>query len=432
MKVGDKVTKDQLIADSNITDKGTLALGTNLKVAYSTIPGLTFEDGIVITESASKKLAAEQTYRHTFPIEKGRREVNFRRFLGFYPNQIKKDDIKSFDSDGIIRKGSTVNPGQIMIAGLNYNLHSPENASLKKLNKALMVPWSNASVKYTGEFPGVVTDVVKRGDQIDVYVKSVENARESDKLSGVHGNKGVITRVIADKDAPHAADGSVPDVFLNPHGIVGRINLGQLYESAAAKIAQKTGKTYLVHNFSQEDTNKKIADEMKKHGITDTETLFTPDGKKLGEVHVGTPHILRLAKTGKSGFSARMPGQGYDANLQPIKGGEEGAKSLDTLTFYSMLAHGAKKNLIDAHQKSERNDEYWRAIEQGKPLPPPKPTFAFEKFISMLKGAGINIHREGDDVKLAPMTDKDVAKLSNGKITESQFLYGKNLKEVNH
>jgi len=430
VKVGDKVKAGQLIADSNFTKGGSLALGANLKVAYLPIPGLTFEDGIVITESAAKKLSAEQMYRHEFAIEPGKRELNFRRFLGLYLNQLNRDQLKAFDTEGVVKKGSVVQPGQILIAGMHYNLHSPENMTLRKLNKSLAMPWTSASVKYTGEFPGIVTDVIKRGDKVEVLVKAVEPARESDKLSGTHGNKGVITKVIADKDAPRNEHGEIPDVFLNPHGVVGRINLGQIYESAAGKLAHSQGKKYVVKNFAPGDTNVQLTAEMKKAGISDTEMLYTPAGKKLGEVHVGIPHILRLAKTGKSGFSARMPGQGYDQNQQPIRGGEEGAKSMDQLTFYAMLSHGAKKNLIDAHQKSERNDEYWRAIELGKPLPAPKASFAFEKFISMLKGAGVDVHREGNDVLLAPMTDKDVLKLSNGRIDNPQFLYGKNLQEI--
>ena len=336
----------------------------------------------------------------------------------------------NYDPDGVIKKGTRVQPGQILITGLNYALHSPENMTLRSINKKLTIPWSNASEKYRGEHEGVVTDVVKRGDQIDVFVKAIEPAKESDKLSGVHGNKGVITKIIPDSEAPRTKDGHVPDIFLNPHGIVGRINVGQIYESAAGKIAQKTGKTIKINNFDQHDTNKQITAAMKAAGVTDTEEMVTPDGKPLGKVHVGTPYILRLAKTGKSGFSARMPGQAYDANLQPVKGGEEGAKSLDQLTFFSMLSHGAKKNLLDAHMKSERNDEFWHAIEMGKIPPSPQPSFAFNKFISLLKGAGINVDKQGSEYRLAPMLDKDTLKMSKGKITDARFLYGKNNAEI--
>jgi len=430
VKVGDKVRKGQLIADSNYTQGGTLAVGKNLNVAYLAYPGYTFEDGIVITESAAKKLAAEQTYKHAFKLEAGKKETNLRRFLSYYPNTMTKDMMGLYDPEGVIKKGSVVKPGQILIAGLNYAAHSPENMTLRRLSRTLTIPWSNAAVKYTGEFEGVVTDVVKRGDEINVFVKAIEPARESDKLAGVHGNKGVITKVIPDSEAPRTKDGRIPDILLNPHGIIGRINMGQLYESAAGKIAQKTGKPYVVTNFDEHETNKKVEADLKKHGLSDTEEMFTADGKSLGHVNFGSPYILRLAKTGKTGFSARMPGQGYDVNRQPVKGGEEGSKALDQLTFFSMLSHGAKKNLLDAHVKSERNDEYWHAIEMGKIPPTPHTTFAFDKFMSLLRGAGINADKRGPEFVLAPMTDETTKKLSKGKISEFNFLYGKNLKEI--
>jgi DNA-directed RNA polymerase beta subunit len=430
VNVGDEVKKGQLLADSNYTKNGTLAIGKNLTVAYLPYPGYTFEDGIVITESAAKKLSAEQNYRHTFKLEPKRKETGLRRFLSYYPNTMTKDQASHYELDGVIKKGTRVKSGQILITGMNYAAHSPENMTLNRLNKALALPWSDASVKYTGEFEGTVTDVVKRGDQIDVFVKSIEPARESDKLSGVHGNKGVITKIIPDSDAPRTKDGKIPDVFLNPHGIIGRINVGQIYESAAGKIAQKTGKPRIVHNFDSHDTNKQITADLKAHGISDVEEMVTPDGKSLGKVHVGVPYILRLAKTGKTGFSARMPGQGYDVNLQPVKGGEEGAKALDQLTFFSMLSHGAKKNLLDAHVKSENNDEFWHAIEMGKIPPTPQPSFAFNKFIALLKGAGINVDKQGSEFHLAPMMDKDTLKVSKGKISDARFLYGKNNAEI--
>jgi len=430
VKVGDSVKAGQLIADSSYTRNGVLALGKNLNVAYLPYPGETFEDGIVITESAAKKLAAEQIYKSAFELEDGKHELNLRKFISNIPNVFTKDNIKSYDDQGVIKKGTIVKPGQVMIAALRDMRKAPENATLARINKGLRTPFGDASIKYSGEFDGVVTDVVKRGNKTEVYVKSVEPAREADKLSGVHGNKGVISKVIPDNEAPRTKDGKIPDVFLNPHGIIGRINLGQLFESAASKIALKTGKPYVVKNFDDHDTAKHITAEMKTHGLYDTEEMFLPNGKSLGKVNMGNPYILRLAKTGKTGFSARMPGQGYDANLQPTKGGEEGTKQMDLLTIYSMLSHGAKKNLIDAHQKSERNDEYWHALEMGKPLPAPKTTFAYNKFVGLMKGAGINVEKKGTDVTLAPMTDKDVMALSKGKIAEPEFLHAKNLKEI--
>lgn len=424
VKVGDSVKEGQLLADSNFTKNGTLALGKNMRVAYLPYPGLTFEDGIVITESAAKKLSAERMEHMKFATEKGIRITDTKKFASYYPDEKLRD----MGTDGVIKKGAIVQPGQVVIAGLRYDASRPENMSLKRLNRSMERPWSNAAVKYNGEFPGVVTDVVNRAGEVQVFVKTVEPARESDKLTGLHGNKGVITKVIPDHEAPRSADGKPVEIMLNPHGIISRINAGQIYESVAGKIAAKTGKPYLTKNFSGEDNAAQLRAEMDRLGIDDKETLELPSGQKINGVHVGNPYILRLAKTGKSGFSARVPGQGYDYNKQPSKGGEEGAKNIDPMMFYSMLSHGAKKNLVDAYQKGEQNDEFWHAIETGQNLPAVKPSFAYNKFLDMLRGAGINPIKNGGEITLAPMTDAEVRKISNGAIKDPTFLYAKDMK----
>ncbi len=427
VKVGDTVKEGQLIADSNYTKDGTLALGKNLSVAYLPYPGLTFDDGIVITESAAKKLASQHLFKYSFPVEKGKSETSLNRFNAYYPNIIPRARREDFDSDGVIKKGAVVRPGDVVIAGMRYELQSQENMFAKRINhRALMRPWSNSSVTYQGEFEGTVSDVQKSAENIDVYVKSIEVAKESDKLAGVHGNKGVITKVIPDHEAPRTKDGKIPDVFLNPHGVVGRVNPGQIFESAAGKIARSTGKTYLVKNFDNQRSNEKILKDLVTSKVDDVEEMFLPNGTPMGRVHVGNPYILRLAKTGKTGFSARSPGKGYDLNLQPTKSGETGTKAVDLLTFYSMLSHGAKKNIADAHRKSEKNDEYWHAIETGKPLPALKPTFAYEKFVNLIKGAGINVEKDGQSLYIHPLTDKETSRLSNGKVTDHNFFYAKN------
>jgi hypothetical protein len=86
--------------------------------------------------------------------------------------------------------------------------------------------------------------------------------------------------------------------------------------------------------------------------------------------------------------------------------------------------------LPQPHQKSERNDEYWHAVETGKPLPAPKETFAFKKFTSLLKGAGINVSKEGSSMTLSPMTDAEVKKVSKGAVVDPRFFFGKNQKEI--
>lgn len=293
----------------------------------------------------------------------------------------------------------------------------------------------DVSAYWTLEDDGQVLDVQRQGSRVTILVKTEEAAKIGDKLSGRFGNKGIITKIISSEEAPCDKSGKPVEILLNPHGIISRINVGQIYESAAGKVAQKTGKPVTINNFSGENYLESTRGLLKEHGIDDKEELFDPVTKKsLGKVHVGTPHILKLFKQGTVNFSVRQggPGQPYDANQQPLKaGGAEAAKSMDLLTVYSMLSHGARANLREMSSvKSNQNDEYWKALKSGQPLPQPNAPFVYEKFLHYLKAAGINTVKDGSKLVLAPLTDADVRKQSNGEITKNFFYRGKDMEPI--
>lgn len=233
-------------------------------------------------------------------------------------------------------------------------------------------------------------------------------------------------------------------------GVGGRMNVGQLLETAASKIALKTGKPYVVDNFSKVDVLEKVKKDLKQHGISDTEDLFDPGTKQpLGKVLTGNMHMLKLHHQVDKKISVRsglnLPGhtpETYNINLQPSGGGEEGGQSIDALTLYALLARGAKANIRETQTwKSEGPDPntdpskrwasqhhaVWDAIQHGDPLPPPRPTFAFHKFTSMLKAAGVNIDKKGHEFILSPLTDKQIKDLAGDRVlpNPSELVYAK-------
>jgi DNA-directed RNA polymerase subunit beta' len=429
VKVGDKVSVGQIIADSNYTKDGTLALGTNLRAAYVPYKGLTFEDGIVVTESGAKKLTSEHIRKKQ--VDRDENTVMSKsKFKLMYPNKMTAQNLEKLDADGIMKVGSTVKMGDTVIAALRNRDISKKTAIL---SKTLSQRPKDISVSWNYEDDGKVTKVVNNASGVTVFIKTEEQAKIGDKLAGRFGNKGIITKIISDNHAPHDTDGKPVDIMLNPHGVISRINIGQIYESAAGKAALKTGKPVKVHNFKEKDYKDHAARILKEAKVTDKEELINPEtGKSMGKVHVGNPYMLKLFKQSTSNFSARQggPGTPYDINLQPLKaGGEEGSKALDVLTFYSMLSHGARANLREmATVKSSQNDEYWKALKSGQLLPPPKESFAYEKFTKYLKGAGIDLRKDGSKITLAPLTDKQVAQMSNGKVTTPKLFKAKNMK----
>ena len=431
VKVGDRVKKGQLLADSNFTRGGVMSLGTNLRVAYLPYKGLNFEDGIVISESAATKLTSEHIHKKTIELN-DQVLINFSMFKAYYPNAIRPDNRAKLDDNGIIRKGQTVRQGDVVIAALKKRVQSRDIAVV---NKALSDRPKDVSVIWTMEDPGEVISVVRQGTFVTVSIKTEESAKIGDKLAGRYGNKGIITKIIQDSEAPHNESGEHVEVMLNPHGIISRINIGQVYESAAGKAALKTGKPHVVENFSGENYLDSTKQLLQRAGVKDKEKLYDPGtGKSIGKVHVGNPYILKLFKQGTANFSVRQggPGHAYDANKQPLKaGGDEGSKAMDLLTVYSMLAHGARKNLHEmVAVKSTQNDEFWKALKSGQPLPPPKTPFAYDKFLAYLKGAGINVTKEGTTLTLGPLTDAHALEASSGEIKKPMFYRGKDMEPV--
>lgn len=431
VKEGDKVKKDQVLADSNYTRNGVLALGANLKTAYVPYKGFNFDDGIVITEGAAEKLTSEHIHKKTYDKDL-LTILNLVAFKSNYPNAITSENAKKLDAEGVIKKGEVVKHGDILIASLRKRNPS---VSLALLGKSLSERPKDDAVRWTQEDDGVVMDVQKGLKGISVQIKTEERAKIGDKLAGRHGNKGVITHIIQDSMSPRNAEGEHVEVLLNPTGVISRINIGQIYESAAAKAADKMGTTFKVSNFTGENYLETTKKYLKKAGVNDKEELFDAEtGKSIGEVHVGKPQILKLFKQASANFSVRQggPGHPYDANMQPLKaGGEEASKALDVLTMYSLLSHGARANLREMSTlKSSSNDEYWKALKSGQPLPTPKSPFVYDKFINYLKGAGIDVKKTGTKMQLGPLTDKALAGMTSGEIKNPRFYRAKDLQPI--
>ena len=260
-------------------------------------------------------------------------------------------------------------------------------------------------------------------------MRSVKPMEIGDKLTGLHGNKGIVSLILEDHEMPYIKETGKPvDILLNPASVTSRVNLGQLMETAAGKIALKTGQPYLIKNFSKKSNVVEINNELKQHGIPDAEEMVDPkSGKSLGKILTGPQYMLKLYKTSDQNWSARNVG-GYDNTLQPTKGGEEGSKSVGFMEALGLLGSDARKNLKEiATLKSEENSEYWNKFLLGQPLPKPKTTFATEKFLDYLTGSGIKTSIKDGKITASPLTDHDILKMSNGELTDVTMISAKNL-----
>jgi len=415
VKPGMRLKKGDLLAESNYTKNGTLALGRNLNVAYMNYNGLTFEDGMVISEAASKKLTSEHVYQETIEVSDGV-EINRPKFVSMYPSVVKSSNLAKLDQDGVVKPGSVIEPGEVVIMALQKKTPSASDLALGKLSKGLLKMYTDASIEWTHDNPAEVLEVFKGPRHIKVTIKTHEPVKVGDKLSGSFGNKGVVSYVVPDDQMPRTKDGPL-DMFMSPEGLVSRMNPGQIHETMLGKVAKKTGKPYVLKPFAG-DTYQFVKDEMKKHDVSKWDPVHDPaSGRDLGNIMNGYQHIFKLSKTTESAVSGRGGEGSYTINKQPAKGGFDGAKTNSIWDSWALLGHNAKNLLQEAATyKGERNDTFWNAVREGRPIPKPQTPFVWNKFLGKANQMGVDIQKDGDSVKMLPLTDKDVEAMSAGEV----------------
>jgi DNA-directed RNA polymerase subunit beta len=422
--VGDTVKKGQTIADTNFTKNGSYAPGVNLNVAYTPWKGFNFEDGVVISEEAAKKLTSVHMQKKTLSTKDI--EVNSKKkYQAYYPDRMNKEQAAKLDDGGVVKVGQKVKPGDTLIAGLAERALTTEEQKMKLLYKSLVKPYKDKALTWEDDYEGDVVDVIKQGKRVEVHIKTEEPMQIGDKLSNRHGGKGIVTRILSEGEMPKTKDGKALEVLVNPIGVPGRMNVGQVCENAAGKVAAKRGTPFQVRNFELEDNVSHVAAELKKEGLTDKEDIIDPKtGKAIPNVQVGQQYVIKLEHQVGKKMSARDR-DSYDRNLVPQGGGKHGGQALGALGVYALLAHGAKANLREFQTlKSDKsqggdNDELWGALQAGEPLPPPKTTFSYKKFNSYLKGMGVNTEKDGNSLNLVPLTDKQTLELSNGELKDA-------------
>lgn len=423
VKEGDKVKANQLVAESNFTKDGALALGKNLTVAYIPYKGLNFEDAIVMSASAARKM----TSQHLEVVRLNRlstHKMGLKEYRTIFPGRWSQAVYDKFDQDGVIKEGLTVEPGEPLILALVPSAGISTQASdiIKKLMKR---PYRDASLTWGDSEVGRVVKVVKNPTSISVHVRMDHPTNVGDKFAGRYGNKGVVSAIIPDREMPHDEHGNAIDVLMNPLGVPGRINPSQLMETAMAK----AGKPIVIRNFSDQSNIAAVKKHLKDNKISDQSTLTDPlSGRSIPGIMVGKQYLLKLEHEAEEKVVSRGLGS-YSADETPGKGPESNPQKFDHLTLFAMLAHGARANIRDmSTYKASRNDEFWHAIQNRQPIPAPRPKFVWGKMEAYLKQLGVNVTREGDYLRLSPLTDQETLRMSAGEVKDAGFVRAKDLR----
>lgn len=430
VKVGQRVRKGQVIADTNYTKDGELAMGKNLTVAYMPYKGLNVEDGVVVSTQAAAKMTSEHLYQQPYAFDTDT-VLDLKKFRAYFPAKVKEEQAKKLDDKGVVKKGQVVAPGDLLVVAMRRQAQGTESQRLARISRILAREYRDDSLIWDKSVPGVVQEIGWRSNEVVLHIRTQEPMRIGDKIVGRYGNKGIVVQILDDNEMPKSEAGKTIDVIMNPNGVISRMNLGQILETTAGKVAEKTGKPYITRGFA-ENGAERLAKELKANGLKDHETIYDPvDNIKIPGILVGRQYIYKLEHMATKKMSARGAGvdEEYTSEEQPTRG-PQGGRAIGSMELYALLAHGALANVHEMYGiKSSFDPEVWRAMESGAPLPPPRPSYSHQRFESMLKGMGIRLKQDKNDLTMLPFLDRDVKTISSGEITDYKLLRAKDLHE---
>jgi hypothetical protein len=245
-----------------------------------------------------------------------------------------------------------------------------------------------------------------------------------DKLSNRFGGKGVIADIIPDDKMPRDGQDRPLDILVSPLGIISRTNSSQLLEGQLAKIAEKTGKRYILDGFSDDDLVEFTQKELAKHNMKDAEDVFDPSSNKtIPGIFTGNAFFYKLQHTAEGKGKARATGAYTEEGL-PAKGSKTGSKTLGSMEIQALLGHNSTAVLKDMKLiKGQRNDDFWRQLKLGQTPAPPKTPEVYEKFKSMLMAAGIHFKEDNVQSNVHAMTRKEAQDLTGSRRIENANTY---------
>jgi len=413
VNVGDKVVAGQIMSDGPSIDNGELSLGRNVLVAFMTWEGYNYEDAVIISERLVREDVFSSISIENYTIDVRDTKLGPEVITNDIPN-ISEEKLKNLDEDGIIRIGAEVSSGDILVGKITPKGETTLSAEEKLLRaifgeKAKDVRDSSLYLEH-GEH-GKVVDVKifsrEEGDKLSAGVLksiqiSVANLRKiqvGDKVSGRHGNKGVISKVVPDEDMPYMADGTHVDIILSPLGIISRMNLGQLLETHMGFAAQKLGykvATPALNGISEEQ----IREELKKAGLPEDGKVTLYDGKTGvpydHTITVGYKYVLKLNHMVEDKIHQRSIGPYSLITQQPLGGKAQfGGQRFGEMEVWALEGYGASHTLqemltIKSDDVPGRSKAY-ESIIKGEPIEKLNVPESFNVLIRELKGLGLNV-----------------------------------------
>lgn len=424
VEVGQSVKAGDMIAHSNFTDAktGSLNMGQNLRAAILPWNGYSYEDAWTISEKAAEKLATDRLYSFDHEARNGV-QLGKNKYISAFPSKFTKDQIETLDDDGVVKPGTVLHRGDPIVLSLGPKLLTSSDKALGKLSKALRNSYTDRSETWEHDYEGRVVDAVRTSSGAKVNVSAQPPVRVGDKLSPFSGLKGVVGTIIPQDKMPRDAVTNEPyDVLVNPMGFLSRTAPNQLMELYLGKVAKATGKQVRIPQLPpKEGWYQWTKAQMDKAGVKEATDVFDPvTGKTIKNVGDGWMYMHAFHHLAEKKASSRGAEGAFTQDEQPAKGGFEGAKKSSGMDLWGMLAHNVPEVIKDTQVvRGTRNDNYWRALQLGIPVPEPEEPFIYKKFLNTLRAGGVNVTEKGSITKIMPQTDKDVEEMAKGRVISS-------------
>jgi DNA-directed RNA polymerase subunit beta len=427
-----KVKKGEVMADGASTDKGELALGQNVLVAFLAWDGYNFEDAVILSDRLvqTDKFTSIHIENHTIDVRDTK--LGPEMITNDIPN-VSEDLLKNLDEQGIIRIGAEVSSGDILVGKITPKGETELSAEERLLRaifgeKARDVRDTSLYLEH-GEH-GKVVDVKifsrEAGDKlppgviqsIQVAVADLRKIQVGDKMAGRHGNKGVISRIVPVEDMPYLEDGTPVDIILSPLGVVSRMNLGQILETHLGLAANALGYKLSTPPFDGV-SEEQIRDELEKAGYDRTGKVTVYDGRTgdafAKPVTVGYKYMLKLNHMVEDKIHQRSIGPYSLITQQPLGGKAQfGGQRFGEMEVWALEAYGAAHTLqeiltIKSDDVPGRSKAY-ESIIKGEPIRKLNIPESFNVLLRELKGLCLDVELIGSKVEDEASEEKELKK----------------------
>ena len=456
VKVGTKVKPGDVLADGPSTQGGELALGKNLLVGYMPWDGYNFEDSVVISERLVKEDVLTSVHIAEHEIEARDTKLGEEEITRDIPN-VAEEVLMDLDEMGIVRIGAEVSPGDYLVGKVTPKGETeltPEERLLRAIfgEKAREVRDTSLRVPHGERGKVIDVQILKRDDGADlppgvnqkvrVYVAIQRKIQVGDKLSGRHGNKGVISKILPIEDMPYMEDGTPLDIMLSPLGVPSRMNLGQILETHLGWAADQGWNEYkgqtkassgakpgtlistpvfdgadedeiheILRNVNPNRDGNLMVDENGKATLYDGRTGESFDSK----ITVGYTYILKLIHLVDEKIHARSTGPYSMITQQPLGGKAQfGGQRFGEMEVWALEAYGASYALQELltikSDDTVGRVKVYESIVKGDNIPEPGIPESFKVLLKEMQSLCLNVEilSAGEEISMKDISDEYV------------------------